>query len=115
MADFIKWIDGRSKLVKILFCLPVIDIIWGVYRLLLAIKDKNWARLVLAIIWIVIAGYLGWLLDLVCIILTGISSGLETNEKSRFIGFIFILEVFYEIEIKIYSIINIRRCYRFIR
>ena len=52
MADFIKWIDGRSKLVKILFCLPVIDIIWGVYRLLLAIKDKNWARLVLAIIWI---------------------------------------------------------------
>ena len=71
MTHFIKWIDGRSKLVKILFCLPVIDIIWGVYRLLLAIKDKNWARLVLAIIWIVIAGYLGWLLDLVCIILTG--------------------------------------------
>lgn len=69
MDSFIKWMDGRSRLVKILFCLPIIDIIWGVYRVLGAIKNKNWLHLVLAIIWVFIAGFVGWVLDLVCIIL----------------------------------------------
>lgn len=69
MSQFIKWMDNRSRLVKILFCLPIIDIIWGVYRVLGAIKNKNWLHLVLAIIWLVIAGFVGWVLDLVCIIL----------------------------------------------
>lgn len=69
MNQFIKWMDNRSRLVKILFCLPIIDIIWGVYRVLGAIKNKNWFHLVLAIIWLVIAGFVGWVLDLVCIIL----------------------------------------------
>lgn len=69
MNQFIKWMDNRSRLVKILFCLPIIDIIWGVYRVLGAIKNKNWFHLVLAIVWLVIAGFVGWVLDLVCIIL----------------------------------------------
>lgn len=69
---FVKWMDSQSKLVKILFCLPVIDIIWGVYRILKAtcVKKIDPVRLVLAIAWVLWAGYIGWLLDLVCIILT---------------------------------------------
>lgn len=70
MAAFIKWMDDRSRLVKILFCLPIVDIIWGVYRLLGAIAAKDVLRLVLAIIWIVFAGFVGWVLDLVAIIIT---------------------------------------------
>ena len=68
---FIKWMNGRSRLVKILFCLPIIDIIWGVYRLLGAIANKNVLHIVLAALWIVFAGFVGWVLDLVCILLTG--------------------------------------------
>ena len=68
---FIKWMNGRSRLVKILFCLPIIDIIWGVYRLLGAIMNKNVLHIVLAVLWIVFAGFVGWVLDLVCIIITG--------------------------------------------
>ena len=71
MAAFIKWMDDRPRIVKILFCLPFIDIIWGVYRLLGAIAAKDTLRLVLAILWIVFAGFVGWVLDLVCIIITG--------------------------------------------
>ena len=44
MQAFINWMNGRSRLVKLLFCLPVIDIIWGVYRVLGAIAKKNWLR-----------------------------------------------------------------------
>lgn len=69
MSEFLKWMDDRSRLVKILFCLPIIDIIWGVYRILDAVSKKDWFRLVLAIIWVIIAGWVGWVLDLVAIII----------------------------------------------
>jgi len=71
MSAFLKWMDGRSRLVKILFCLPIIDIIWGVYRLGGAIVRKDGLWIVLSVIWILIAGYIGWLLDLICIIIFG--------------------------------------------
>ena len=71
MRAFLDWMNSRSRLVKILFCLPIIDIIWGVYRLLGAIAAKNVLHIVLAAIWIVFAGFIGWVLDLVCILLTG--------------------------------------------
>lgn len=66
---FIKWMDGQSRLVKILFCLPIIDIIWGVYRIVGAVCGGfKPVRLVLAIIWLIIAGFVGWIADLICII-----------------------------------------------
>ncbi|MDY4849137.1 MAG: hypothetical protein SO176_02630 [Bacilli bacterium] len=69
---FIKWMDDRSRLVKILFSLPVIGVIWGVYRILgCFLHGKvNVLRLVLAIIWTMWAGMVGWVLDLVAIVLT---------------------------------------------
>lgn len=71
MRAFIDWMNGQSRLVKILFCLPIIDIIWGVYRLLGAIVNKDVLHIVLAVIWILFAGFVGWILDLVCILITG--------------------------------------------
>lgn len=71
MSGFLKWVDDRSRLVKILFCLPIIDIIWGVYRLGGAIVHKDVLWIVLSVVWIFIAGFFGWLLDLICIIITG--------------------------------------------
>lgn len=69
MANFIKWMDQRSRIVKILFCLPFVDIIWAVYRILGAVKNENWLHLILGIIWIFFGSFIGWVLDLICIIL----------------------------------------------
>ena len=69
MNAFIKWLDSRSKLVKILFCLPFVDILWALYRILGAIKNGNILHLVLGIIWVFFGSFVGWLLDLICIIL----------------------------------------------
>lgn len=71
MKAFCKWMDERSRLVKILFCLPIVDILWGVYRLGGAIANKNILHIVLAVVWIIFAGFIGWICDLVFIILTG--------------------------------------------
>lgn len=69
MNSFVKWLDSRSRLVKILFCLPFVDILWALYRIFGAIKNGNILHLVLAIIWIFFGSFIGWVLDLVCIIL----------------------------------------------
>ncbi len=69
MDGYIKWMDGHSRLVKIILCIWILDITWAVYRILGAVKNKNWLHLVLAILWIVLAGTVGWVLDLVWIIL----------------------------------------------
>ena len=70
MKEFCKWMNEQPRIIKILFCLPIIDIIWGVYRLGGAIVNKDVLHIVLAVIWILIAGWIGWLLDLVSILLT---------------------------------------------
>ena len=71
MKAFCDWMDGQPRIIKILFCLPIIDILWGVYRLGGAIANKDVVHIVLAVLWIIFAGFLGWILDLVFIILTG--------------------------------------------
>ena len=68
MKKFIKWMDATPRWLKIVFALPFIDIIWGVYRILGAIAKKDWVRLALAIAWVLWAAFLGWVLDLIWII-----------------------------------------------
>ena len=68
MKAFCKWMDGLPRLVQILFCLPVVDILWAIYRIGGAIGNKNWLHLVLAIIWIFFGSFIGWILDLIWII-----------------------------------------------
>ncbi|MCR4561772.1 MAG: hypothetical protein K5694_00995 [Bacilli bacterium] len=69
MDAYIKWMDGHSRLVKIILCIWILDITWAVYRILGAVKNKNWLHLVLAILWIIAAGTIGWVLDIIFIII----------------------------------------------
>ena len=38
---FISWVDGLPRIVKIIFALPILDIIWGVYRLIKAVITRR--------------------------------------------------------------------------
>ena len=69
MASYIKWMNSRSKLVKILFCLPIIDILWAIYRIVGAVKNRNIIHLILGLIWVFFGPSFGWILDLASIIL----------------------------------------------
>lgn len=69
MTGYVKWMNSRSRLVKILFCLPIIDILWAIYRIGGAIKNHDIIHLVLAIIWVFFGPWIGWILDLVFVIL----------------------------------------------
>ena len=67
--EYIKWMEGQSKIVKILFALPFLDIVWAIYRLVKAILAKDTMSIVVAIIILVLAPYFWWIIDLVFIIL----------------------------------------------
>ena len=67
--EFCKWTEGQSKIVKILFALPFLDIVWAIYRLVKAILAKDTMSIVVAIIILVLAPYFWWIIDLVFIIL----------------------------------------------
>ena len=69
MRAYCKWMDGHSRLIKIILCLWILDITWAVYRIGRAVVAKNWFHMVLGILWILAAGTVGWILDLVWIIL----------------------------------------------
>ena len=69
MKDFIKMINDLPKLVKIILCIPVLDIIWAIYRIVKGIDKKNNVLLVLGILWIIPGAAFAWVVDLVTTIL----------------------------------------------
>lgn len=68
MQGYLKWMDNNPRILKIILCIWILDITWAVYRIGGAIRNKNWLHLVLAILWVIAAGTVGWILDLIWII-----------------------------------------------
>lgn len=66
---FVKAIDNLPWLVKLLLCLPIVDIIWAVYRIVKGAVKKDVLLIVAGILWIVFGGVILWLIDLVSIII----------------------------------------------
>lgn len=71
MNDFVKAIDKLPWIVKILLCLPALDIIWWVYRIAKSLALKNNAYLVIAIILLIVGIPFIWLIDLICVLVKG--------------------------------------------
>ena len=67
----IAWMDDLPWLVKLLFCIPVLDIVWAVYRIVKGLSTNNILMLVFGILWIIPGSVICWLIDLVCVICFG--------------------------------------------
>lgn len=68
MKEAIKLFDDLPWIVKIILCIPALDIVWTVYRLLRSLEAKNTVGIVVSIILFVCAPFV-WLIDLICVIL----------------------------------------------
>ena len=68
MKDLIKAMDNLPWLVKLILCIPALDIVWTVYRLLRSLDAKNTLGIVISIILFVCAPFV-WLIALICVIL----------------------------------------------
>ncbi|MBQ8425868.1 MAG: hypothetical protein IJX17_07650 [Clostridia bacterium] len=69
MKNFINSMDNLPWLVKILLCLPVLDLIWGIYRLIKGIDEKSVLKIIFGIVWIITGFAILWIIDIVCTII----------------------------------------------
>lgn len=70
MKQLVEALDNLPFIVKIILCIPVLDIVWTVYRLCRSIAAENIVGIVISIILFFCAPFV-WLIDLICVILKG--------------------------------------------
>ena len=70
MKSLINAIDGLPKLVKLILCIPVLDIVWTIYRICKSVDKGNVVGIVLGVVLLFFAPFV-WLVDLICILLKG--------------------------------------------
>lgn len=69
MKGIVKAFDGLPKIVKFILALPVLDIVWAVYRLCRSLSKNNVLGIVLAIIMLFVCPAIFWLVDMITILL----------------------------------------------
>jgi len=68
VKEAIKFLDDLPWIVKLILCIPALDIVWTVYRLLRSLEAKNTVGIVVSIVLFFCAPFV-WLIDLICVIL----------------------------------------------
>ncbi|HAK05261.1 MAG TPA: hypothetical protein DCM23_00955 [Firmicutes bacterium] len=69
MKSFIKAFDDLPFFLKIIFALPGLDFLWGIYRLIKGIDTKSNLLILAGIVWILLGWGILWIIDLITIIL----------------------------------------------
>ncbi len=67
--SLIAWVDELPWIVKIVFCIPLLDIIWAIYRIIKGATENNPLLLIVGILWIIPGSVACWIIDLVSTIL----------------------------------------------
>ena len=65
----IGWMDDAPWLLKIIFCLPMLNIVYAVYRIVKGVTQNKPIILVAGIVWLFAGWAILWIVDLVCTIL----------------------------------------------
>jgi len=68
---FVEWMDDLPYIVKIIFCLPGLDLIWAIYRIVKGAEKNSVGLLVVGILWAVLGLVILWILDLVTTLVLG--------------------------------------------
>ena len=68
MKSFVKWMDNCPLILKIIFALPGLDLIWAIYRVVKGAAYGKLGLIVAGILWIVLGWAILWIIDLVSII-----------------------------------------------
>ena len=71
MNDFIKAMEKLPFIVKLILCIPVLDIIWSIWKLCKGIKSGNIVMIILGILTIIPGAAIMWLLDIIWILFSG--------------------------------------------
>ena len=67
MKGFVKWMDNAPLWLKIVFALPVLDIVWAVLRIVKGAAYGKLSLIIGGILWIILGWIILWIIDIVCI------------------------------------------------
>ncbi len=67
MKNFVKWFDDAPLWLKVVFALPVLDIVWAVYRIVKGAAYGKVSLILGGILWILLGWGILWVIDIVCI------------------------------------------------
>lgn len=71
MQEYINAFDNLPLVVKIIFALPMLDILWAIYRLCKSLSKQNTVGIVLAVLMLIVCPTLFWLVDIITLAFTG--------------------------------------------
>ena len=67
--DIIKFVDGLDDIFKLILCIPVLNIVFSVYKLCRSLESGNTLWIVLGVLVIFPGAAFIWLIDLICLLL----------------------------------------------
>ena len=70
-GGFVAAIDSLPWIAKFLLCLPVLNIVYGIYRIVKGCQKGNGLMILVGILWIIPFAEITWLIDLICTIIWG--------------------------------------------
>lgn len=71
MKGFLDAMDKLPMWAKVLLAIPMLDIIWVVYRLVKSIESNNTLGIILAIVLLVVGIPFLWLVDIITLLVMG--------------------------------------------
>ncbi|MBP3432039.1 MAG: hypothetical protein J6K39_04225 [Clostridia bacterium] len=71
MKGIIKGFDNLPLIVKIIFALPGLDILWAIYRLCRSLDKGNAVGIILAVVMLIVCPAIFWLIDIITLLFSG--------------------------------------------
>lgn len=68
MNAIVKGFDSLPKIVKIILALPVLDVVWAIYRIIRSLAKKSFIATLLSILMLILCPTVFWIVDLITII-----------------------------------------------
>lgn len=68
VRDFIKWVDNLPKIGKLILCIPMLNIVFSVYKLCRSIDKNDTLWIVLGVLAIFPGAMFMWLVDLISLL-----------------------------------------------
>jgi hypothetical protein len=72
MDSYIKWMDSLPLVLKIVFALPCLDILWAIYRIIKGVNAKDTVAIVIDILLLVFGSWsVMWIVDIITLLING--------------------------------------------
>ena len=71
MNELLKAVDEMPLIVKVILCLPCVDVFYGICRIVKGAVKNDLVWIVLAILTVVLGAFFIWILDLIWVLTKG--------------------------------------------